>query len=312
MQIVMPVSAQAILRALVTTACLHAAAARAAEPPVLAVSIAPLHSLAAAVTAGIGEPVLLVPASASPHGYALRPSAAAALRKARVVLWVGRELESFLVAPLRGLSGEARVVSALDAVGRERLLKARKGGVWDDGHSQGGDLSPWDAHVWLDPELAGLIAAALVRELMAMDPPRAPLYRQNGERLQAELAALDGELRAQLAPVARVPFVVLHDAYQYLERRYGLAALGAVAVDPYLPPGAARLRDLSARVAMSDARCIFSEPQFPSRLAETLAAGGRRRAVLDPIGVDAKPGPALYFHMMRGLGRSLRDCLGAQ
>jgi zinc transport system substrate-binding protein len=202
------------------------------------------------------------------------------------------------------------------------LLKARKGGVWDDGHSHGvaapgGPLpaetdksAAFDAHVWLDPELAGLIATALVRELAAIDPRHAARYAENGGRLQAELAALDSELRAQLAPVSRVPFVVLHDAYQYLERRYGLAALGSVAVDPHLPPGAARLRELSARVAKSDARCIFSEPQFPSRLAETLAAGGRRRAVLDPMGVGAQPGPALYFEMMRGMGRSLRDCLG--
>jgi zinc transport system substrate-binding protein len=305
----MPAPARVFVRALVLAAGLHAAA-RAADTPHIAVSIAPLHSLAAAVAAGAGQPVLLVPASASPHGYALRPSAAAALREARLVLWVGPQLESFLVAPLRSLAGGARVVSALDAVGRERLLKARKGGAWAGGHSHGGAASPWDAHVWLDPELAGLIAAALVRELTAVDPPRAALYAENGGRLRAELAALDRELEAQLAPIKRAPFVVLHDAYQYLERRYGLAALGAVAVDPHLPPGAARLRELAASIAATDARCVFNEPQFPSRLAETLAAGGRRQAVLDPLGVGLKPGPALYFDMMRGLGRSFRDCLG--
>jgi zinc transport system substrate-binding protein len=299
----------ALLRALAVMVCLWTAPVRAADAPAVAVSIAPLHSLAAAVTAGVSEPALLVPASASPHGYALRPSAASALRRARVVLWVGRELESFLVPPLKSLSGEARVISALDAVGRDRLLKARKGGVWGDGHDHVG-ASAWDAHVWLDPELAGLVAAALARELAAADPPNAARYRENDARLQAELVVLDGELRAQLSPVARVPFVVMHDAYQYFERRYGLAALGAVAMDPHLAPGAARLRDLQALIAKSNARCIFSEPQFPSRLAETLAAGGRRRAVLDPIGIDAAPGRAHYFHMMRAMGGALRDCLG--
>ena len=52
-----------------------------AAPNVVA-SIKPVHSLVAAVMAGVGEPTLIVKGSASPHTYALRPSDAGALESA--------------------------------------------------------------------------------------------------------------------------------------------------------------------------------------------------------------------------------------
>ena len=50
--------------------------------PKVVVSVAPIHSLVAAVMSGVGEPKLLVPANASPHAFSLRPSDARALAKA--------------------------------------------------------------------------------------------------------------------------------------------------------------------------------------------------------------------------------------
>ena len=54
---------------------LSAFAARA-EVNVVA-SIKPVHSLVAAVMAGVGKPGLIVEGSGSPHTYALKPSQAA-------------------------------------------------------------------------------------------------------------------------------------------------------------------------------------------------------------------------------------------
>jgi zinc transport system substrate-binding protein len=38
---------------------------------------------------GVGEPEMILPPGASPHGYAMRPSEAAALQSADVVVWIG-------------------------------------------------------------------------------------------------------------------------------------------------------------------------------------------------------------------------------
>ena len=66
-----------------------------AAPNVVA-SIKPVHSLVAAVMAGVGEPTLIVKGSASPHTYALKPSDAGALESADLVFWTGHGMELFL------------------------------------------------------------------------------------------------------------------------------------------------------------------------------------------------------------------------
>ena len=95
--------------------------AAAAEPPRVVATIPPIHSLAAAVMAGAGEPTLLVRGNASPHGYQLRPSEAAAIQDADVVVWVGPDLETFMERPLGNLGTGTRVVTLLEAPGVERL-----------------------------------------------------------------------------------------------------------------------------------------------------------------------------------------------
>src|SRR5690349_15608196 len=89
----------------------------AAQPPAIVASIKPVQSLVAAVMAGVGTPLLLVPGAASPHTYSLRPSDARLLRGAGLVFWIGPIYESFLAKPLASLAGEARIVRLADAPG---------------------------------------------------------------------------------------------------------------------------------------------------------------------------------------------------
>jgi hypothetical protein len=62
----------------------------------VAATIKPVHSLVAAVMAGIGEPALLLDGAASPHVTALRPSQAQIIENSDVVFAVGEGLEAFL------------------------------------------------------------------------------------------------------------------------------------------------------------------------------------------------------------------------
>jgi hypothetical protein len=58
----------------------------------------------------------------------------------------------------------------------------------------------------------------------------------------------DATLAERFAPVRDVGFIVFHDAYQYLEHRYGLNALGSITVGPERMPGARRLSEIRARI----------------------------------------------------------------
>lgn len=334
-----PVPRLAAACAAVLAACLPAMA----DGPRVVASIAPVHSLAAAVMEGVGEPRLLVRPGASPHATALKPSDAAALQAAQVVFWVGPGLEAFLAGPLETLAPTARRVELAAAPGLV-LLPVREGGDFeahvhgaddhdagdahdeaDHGEAHHDEAAPPDAahgegshghdamdmHVWLDPRNARAMAAAIAIALAGADPAHAEAYRANAAALDARLAALDERLAAALAPVKAKPFVTFHDAYQYFDRRYGLAAVGAITVDPTRAPGADRIRALKARMMRLGAVCVFAEPQFEPKLVETLVEGTPiRTGVLDPdAAAGHAPGPGLYASLMEDLAASLVGCL---
>lgn len=308
---------------------ISAAASVCAEGvPKVVVSIKPVHSLVAAVMEGVAEPELLLAGGESPHSYTLRPSQARALSSADVIFWVGEGLESFLGKPLTSLSRNAHTV-AISEIEGIRLLPVRAGGVWeghdpahgghahkhehpkkgDSKHSAHGS-SDRDMHLWLDPYNARIIAKEAAAELGRLYPEHDARFTLNAERLAARLEHLDNDLQRTLAPVSGVPFIVFHDAYQYLESRYGLNAAGSVTLDPDRTPGAKRLGDIRRVITERRAACVFSEPQFTPRLVGTVIEGtGARQGELDPLGADLVPGPDAYFTLMERLGDNLRSCL---
>lgn len=314
------------------TACLGFVAAICGTTPVLAeaprvvASIGPVHSLVAGAMQGVGSPTLLVPGNASPHTFALKPSDAVALDKADVIFWIGEGLEGFLVKPLASLGKKAIAVELAEAPG-VTVLDRRKGGAWPDddydrdhGHDKKAKEKKHahahedgkDSHLWLDPANGRAIVAAVVAALAEKDPANAARYRANGDAVAKGLTALEGELKAKLAPVADRSFIVFHDGYQYFERRFGLNGVGAITVDPERPPGARALKNLRARIKSAKAVCVFSEPQFEPKLVRSVIEGTKARTgVLDPVGAGIAPGPELYGTLLRTMADAFVGCLSA-
>jgi zinc transport system substrate-binding protein len=296
----------------------------AAAAPKVVASIPPVASLAAGVMQGVGAPTTIIPPGASLHSFALKPSDARALDDADVVIWVGDGFEAFLEKPIATLAGRATVLALIDAPG-VTALKGREGGVWEshDDHDHDHDRDQHDdhdthedhahdvdGHIWLDPANAKAMTMAIAGTLSARDPANAPAYAANALKLAERIDALDAELAAALAPIRSRPFVVFHDATQYLEAKYGLNAVGAITVSPDRPPGARRIAEIKARIASLNAACVFAEPQFEPKLVATLIEGTPARAgTLDPEGSRLQPGTELYFQLMRALAADLSACL---
>jgi len=299
------------LSAALLLSVLFCAAARAEAPRVVA-SIKPLHALAAAVMDGVGTPEVLIKGGGSVHAYALRMSDAAVLSKAQVMFWIGPEFETFLVRPLNAIGQTSRVVALMEAP-ELTLLPARSGGPWDAGEENHGgrnESSRKDGHLWLDPANAKAIVAVMAHTLSAIDPANVARYDRNAAAVTAQLDALDGELRVKLAPIQSKPFVVFHDAYQYLEAHYGLRAVGAITVNAERAAGARRVSQIKQQIGTAGPICIFAEPQFEPKLINALIEGtGAKTGVLDPEGSTLPAGPGLYSNLMHGLADNLISCL---
>ncbi len=317
------------LLALLLLAIVPLAPVQAAAAPRVVVSIKPLYALVARIMQGAGTPELLVGGGASLHTYSLKPSQAAALEAAELVVWVGPGLETFLAAPLAALAGKAQQVEAMELPGI-LLLRPREGGSWEAHHhdaaeaatgvgdddesaaleAQAREEGEIDGHLFLDPRNAQVIAAAVAQQLATLDPANAATYTANATALAGELQALDSELAAQLAPLRDRPFVVFHDAYQYFEQRYGLAAIGSITVSPDQQPGARRLAEIRDKIAGLQAVCVFAEPDFQPALIDTLVAGSSARTgVLDPEGTALPADASSYAALLRDLARNLIACL---
>jgi zinc transport system substrate-binding protein len=288
-----------------------------AEAPKVVVSLKPLHSLVAGVMAGVGEPLLLIQGGGSPHGYTLRPSEARMLSEAQLVVWVGPRLEGFLEKSLSTLAGKARQLELSRELEAE-MLPVREGGFWethasDEGHGPGDAGEPAhhlhgerNQHLWLDPLLAKQIVAKTAAALTDIDPVHAQQYRHNAARLQTRLDTLHAGLKARLAPVRTIPFIVFHDAYPYFEAAYGLNAVGSVTLTVDRKPGARRIEEIRKKIRELNVRCVFSEPQFEPRLVTTVIEGtGARTGILDPLGVALPSGEECYFQLMNDLADNL-------
>jgi zinc transport system substrate-binding protein len=282
-------------------------------------TIKPIHAIVARVMEGVGTPALLVQGQASPHTYSLKPSDARALNDADVVFRVSEQIEPFTGKIARSLPKSVEFVTLAEAPGLT-LHERRRSGTFEahdhgaKGHHHDHDdedgAGGRDAHIWLDPDNARKLAAHVADVLARRAPEHKEKLAANAARLDADIAALAGEIATELAPVAGRPFVVFHDAYQYFERRFGLMAIGSITVSPDVQPSGKRLNAVRRKIEKLGAVCVFAEPQFQPKLVAAVTEGTNARAgTLDPEGVLLEPGPEAYAQLLRNLARNLKSCL---
>ena len=294
-----------------------------ADAPRVATDIAPVHSLVAQVMEGVGAPDLIVRPDASPHGYAMRPSEAAALAEADLVVWVGPELTPWLAGSIDTLGVDAAQIVLLEAE-ETRLLPLREGIAFEiehddhDEHDDHGDdhdhdqehIEGHDPHAWLDPVNAQAWLRVIAAELSVLDTENAETYQANAERGIEDLNRLMGEVERDLTAARGIPFLVMHDAYQYFETRFDLPAVSAISLGDASRPGAARLDELRELSAERGVACVLHEPQFETRITGAILGDEVTRSELDPIGAAQEPGAGHYAALIRAMAAGFAACAG--
>lgn len=283
--------------------------------PKVAVSIAPLHSLVSGVMKGVAEPELIYETGQSPHATALAPEQLKTLVRADLLIWVGPELETGLSRLLARRPESAVELRWHDYDAGMRVHEQREslfevpGAPNEEEH--GHDHGHLDPHFWLSPANARQFVRAIADTLGQQDPENADAYLANAERMTTSLKELERQLAEQLAPVKDKPFIVFHDGFQYFDQAFELNALGALVLNPEIPPGPRTVANLKDAAQRHDGVCLFHEPQFSDRWLESLknSLPTARIAVIDPLGVDHDPGETLYPDMMLKLATNMADCL---
>ncbi|WP_223518908.1 zinc ABC transporter substrate-binding protein [Pseudomonas sp. GL-B-19] len=274
-------------------------------------SIKPLQLIAAAVQDGVAVPEVLLPPGTSPHSYALRPSDVRKVQSVDLVYWIGPDMEGFLPRVLNGRTLPSVAVQDLPGLKLRRFAEDSHSHTEDaDEHDHDHRPGSLDAHLWLSPANARVIAAKMAADLSAADPDNAPRYQSNLKAFNERLDALDQRLKARLAGIADKPYFVFHEAFDYFEDAYGLKHTGVFSVAAEVQPGAQHVAAMRARLQEVGKTCVFSEPPLRPRLAETLVTGlPVKLAELDALGGYTPATAQGYEQVLEKLGNDLAGCL---
>jgi ABC-type Zn uptake system ZnuABC Zn-binding protein ZnuA len=234
----------------------------------------------------------LVPAGADPHDHEPRPSDAAALAMADVVVRSGGDLDEWLDELIESAGGDAAEITLLDSV---RAI---------------GD----DPHWWQDPRNAILATEAIRDALAEADPDGSRAYELGAAAYGSRLRALDREIERCMRRVApeKRKLVTTHDSLGYFAARYDIEVIGSVipALSTQAQPSAKDVNALVEQIEDEGVEAIFPEAAVSQRLERSISreSGAEVGEELwtDSLGPEGS-GAETYVDAMRANASSLAE-----
>jgi zinc transport system substrate-binding protein len=250
--------------------------------PVVAVPLLPLAGLVDRLLPGeAADVVVLVPAGSSPHAFEPGVAQLRQLSDARVILLIGHPAFTWERTWLA------------DAVGRQSHRAVPLAGTCPSIAD--------DPHVWLDPECLKIMARAAAAALAAAMPEHGPEIGARLDRLVAATDSAAAEASRALGPGAGRTFLVVHPAWGYFARAFGLEQVSILSHGSG-DSGAARLAAVIERARREGIRTVVVQPQYSAEVARVVAEEiGGDVAVLDPLRRDPV---SLLVETARVLGRA--------
>ena len=276
-------------------------------------SVVASFSILADMTRQIGGDRITLRAIAGPdqdaHVFQPKPSDAAALANAALVIRNGLGFEGWLDRMIRSSGFKGRMVTTTEGI-TPRIMEAHghdHGGAGRRHHHSVGPRQVPDPHAWQDLGLAQHYIRNITAGLVAADPGGEALYRRNAEAYGARLAALDQWVRAEIAkvPAARRKIVTSHDAFSYFGDAYGVRFLAPQGVSTEAEPSAAEVGRLIRQIKAESITALFMEnmsnPATLQRIAQETGLRVRGRLYADALSAETGPAPtyeAMFRHKL--------------
>ena len=139
-----------------------------------------------------------------------------------------------------------------------------------DGHNHGSGSDP---HFWLDPQRAKRAVTTIEDGFAAVDENNAEAYAENAESYRARLDDLDSSLESTISEAPKnTIFVAGHNAFQYLETRYGLQIETLTGLSPDDQPTPQDIERAQEIIAEHDLAYVCADPLESQTAAEQLVA----------------------------------------
>lgn len=118
-----------------------------------------------------------------------------------------------------------------------------------------------DPHIWVDPVHAQSVVDLFAAELGAVFPDHADTFEENAGDYKEELTRIDDAFEQLVADAELdVAVLVAHDAFQYLEQRYGFELQTPVGVTPDAVEGIEDVASLAETIETYEIETILYDP----------------------------------------------------
>lgn len=275
--------------------------------PVLLASIKPIAFITDAIGSGVVKTEVLLPDGASPHSYTLKPTDIQKIKRADLIVWIGKDMEIFLSSVLKSTPVDKRL-ALIDVLAIKPLLHHSS----QDGHEavKGHHHHDVDSHIWLSPEIAGQIAIATHDKLVALYPDQKKQLDKNLADFTKQLKETEQIIAKELINIQNRGYFVFHDAYGYFERHFDLDDLGYFTLNPEIQPGAKKIYSIRRQLIEGKAVCVFKEPQFNPMIIDKVVQNTMVRVgTLDPLGTNIPVSKNAYFNFLTQLASQFEGCL---
>lgn len=274
------------------------------------VTIKPLYSLVAHLTEGIETPVLLMKQLQSPHHYSMKPSERALLAKAKMIIWTGPPMESFLRKVIQQQKNTAVIVSAMQSRNLKLLGKRRKHSHHEDqilsGHKA--EAHTIDPHIWLSAENAIAISHHVAASLISNDPVNAGLYEKNLQKLVNKISETK-KLIDSVLKHRESPFIAFHDAFQYFENENRLNYVESISFDEETGVSLKQIRRIRKAIEKNNIQCLVYQSPKPAIIDSLTKRTTINAVALDPLGLNVNNDKNAWFEIMQQLSMDFNSCL---
>ena len=288
--------------ALVVACLVMGGPALAADKPIAVATFSIIADLTQRIAGDHAQVLTLVGPDGDAHVFEPGPKESAELAGADLLIANGLGFEPWLER-LEDASGfKGKVIVASDGV---TLLAADEEheaheAEEEEGHHHEGV----DPHAFQDLANAQIYVANIAKGLSESAPDHAADFKANADKLIAEIAALDRQLKADFGalPEEKRRVLTSHDAFHYFGRAYGIEFVSVQGLSTEAEPTAADLVKVVRQARDGHLSAIFLENMSDPRLAETVAqeAGVRVGGELYADALSDSSGPAPdYLSLIR-------------
>lgn len=241
---------------------------------------------------------VLIQPGANPHTFEPSPSQLRKIEGAQIYVKNGAGLEIWMDKIIR-VNENMLVVDSSEGVDLiesvRRDPEAKRGGAQDREYHE--NIRTADPHIWLSPKNAMIQVENICRGLIEVDPENAGYYQKNRDDYHQRLEDLDRELENKFSGAERNKFVVLHPAWSYFARDYGLEQIPVLLSEK--EPGPRYLATIIETARENEIKTVFADPNFNPKSAEIVANEIEGKVVLlDPLKEN-------YLENMRHVGQEI-------